>query len=248
MPDENDPDSVPEEIERAWETVVGLRLPVEHTRGEPLSGQEEVRLEGTLHAPGHIIARCGPLVTSIKCSDSTEWVIDYDEQSPYHAFAGRRVVVTGFPCEPPLQHVIGVTGHFAVSLMRLAKGRGGAWLTEIGPGQTLTGCFKGAMRNVGQSPLSFVTEIGDTFQVVNNPAGVIIGCTVQALCYPVQLSPRVAKTHQPYFWVICPWAYAELWELRERPDAGLPPDVYVDADSGQVRHRRGSTKPDETEN
>lgn len=244
MPDENNRASVPDEIQRAWEIMVGLRLPVEHTLGKTLSRQEEVRLEGTLHAPGHITARCGPLVTKINCSDGAEWVIDYAEQSPYHAFAGRRVVATGCPCEPPLQHVIGVTGHFAISLMQLAEVATDAWLTEIGQGYVLTGRFDKVMSGAGESLLSFATETGDTFLVANNPAGVAIGCTVQALCYPVRLSQGMAKT-QPCLWVICPWSYAELWGLREGPDAGLPPHVYVDADSGQVRDRRGSTEPNE---
>lgn len=48
---------------------------------------------------------------------------------------------------------------------------------------------------------------------------------------------------QQYLWVICPWSYAELWGLRDRPDAGLPRDVYVDPESRQVRHRRASAEP-----
>ena len=53
------------------------------------------------------------------CPDGAVWVIDYDEQSPYQVFIGRRVVASGFPCHPPRQHRIGVRGHFAVSRMQL---------------------------------------------------------------------------------------------------------------------------------
>ena len=31
----------------------------------------------------------------LECDDGREWVISYDEQSPFHAFAGRRVRVCG---------------------------------------------------------------------------------------------------------------------------------------------------------
>jgi hypothetical protein len=244
MPDEKDKGSVPGEIKRAWEIALGARMNVGRTLGEPLSGREqEVRLEGTVHAPGHITARRGPLVATIKCPDGAKWVIDCDEQSPYHAFSGRRVVATGLPCEPPPQHVLGVTGHFGVSTMRLAEAAADAWLIEIGPGHILSGRFDGGTGGAGESVLSFVTETCDTFLVANNPAGATVGCMIRALAYPVRLSARIARSPQQYLWVICPWSYAELWGLRDRPDAGLTCDVYVDAESGEVRHRRASAEP-----
>jgi hypothetical protein len=244
MPDEKDRGSAPGDINRAWGIVLGARMPVGRTLGKPLSGrEEEVRLEGTVHALGHITASCGPLVTTIKCPDGAEWVIDYDEQSPYHAFAGRRVVATGLPCEPPPQHVLFVTGHFGVSTMRLVEVTNNAWLTEVGAGRILSGRFHRGAGTAGESTLSFVTETGDAFQVANNPAGATVDCTVQALAYPVRLSPCIAMGTQQHLWIICPWSYAELWGLRDRPDAGLPRDVYVDSESRQVRHRRASAEP-----
>ena len=243
VPDEINQGSVPDEIKRAWDVVLRARMEVGRTLGEPLSGpEEELRLEGTVQAPGHLTARRGPLVTSIKCPDGAEWVIDYDEQSPYHAFAGRRVVASGRPCEPPHQHVLGVTGHFGVSTMRLVEEAADAWLTDVGPGHLLSGRFDGGTSDAGECPLSFVTGTGDAFRVANNPAGATIGCTVHALAYAVRLSPRIGRILQQYLWVICPWSYAELWGLRGRPDAGLPRDVYVDAERGQVRHRRASAE------
>jgi hypothetical protein len=210
-------------------------MAVGRSLGEPLSGSEEIRLEGTVHAPGHNTIHQGPLVTTIQCPDGAEWVIDYDEQSPYQAFAGRQAVVSGRPCEPPCQHVIGVTGHFAVSTMRLAVAAADAWLTEVGAGQFLSGRFDGSTGDAGESRLSFVTEAGDAFLVVNNPAGATIGCTVQALVYPVRPTTSLEKPSQQYLWVICPWSYAELWSQRRGPDAGLPHGVFVDAETGQVR-------------
>jgi hypothetical protein len=199
-------------------------------------------LEGIV-APGGITARHDPLAATIKCPDGATWVVDYDVQSPYHAFASRRVVASGFPCAPPPQHVLGVRGHFAVSVMRLAEVAPDAWLVEVGAGHLLSGRFDGGPGDTGEPALSFVTGTGDTFLVANNPAGATVGCTVNAFAYPVQLSPHIAKPHRQYLWVICPWSFAELRELRARPDAGLPRDVYVDAESGQVQHRRASAEP-----
>lgn len=205
---------------------------------KPLSGQEkELRLEGIVHAPGCFSARTGPVVATIKCRDGAEWVIDYDEQSPYHAFAGRWVVVSGVPCEPPMQHVICVSGHFGVSTMRFVEVTPDAWLIEIGAAQYLSGRFEHATGDARESALSFVTEKGDTFQVANNPAGATVGCRVKVLAYPVQLSPCISRSAQQYLWVICPWSYADLQELRGRPNAGLPCEVDVEAASGQERVR-----------
>ena len=126
--------------------------------------------------------------------------------------------------------------------MHLAEVAADAWLTEVGAGQLLSGQFDLAPADAGESALSFVTGAGNTFLVANNPAGATVGCMVQALAYPVRLSPRIARPRQQYLWVICPWSYAELWALRRRPDAGLPPNVFVDAESGQVPHRRASAQ------
>lgn len=139
MPNENDRNHVPEKVQIDWDTVMGDRLPVWRSRGEPLSGQEEFQLKGELL--GDISARTGEGVTSIRCSDGALWVIDYDEQSRYQAFAGRQVVASGCSCKPPHCHVIGVTGHFAVSILRLAEVATDAWLIEVGTKQFLTGYF-----------------------------------------------------------------------------------------------------------
>jgi hypothetical protein len=235
---------VPDEIKRAWDIVLHARMAVGRTLGKPLSGQEkELRLEGIVHAPGSFSPRTGPVVATIKCRDGAEWVIDYDEQSPYHAFAGRRVVASGLPCEPPMQHVIWVSGHFAVSTMRLAEASPDAWLIEVGGAQHLSGRFERGTGDAGESALSFVTEKGDTFLVTNNPAGATIGCLVDALAYPVQLSPCMTRFPQQSLWVICPWSYADLEALRSRRHAGLPSNVYPDRASGQLRCRPALAEP-----
>jgi hypothetical protein len=231
-----------DEIRRAWDVVWHARMQVGRTLGKPLGGPESaLRLEGIVHARGSFCPPEGPVVTEINCRDGAVWVIDYDEQSPYHAFAGRRVVTPGFPCEPPMQHVIGVRGHFAVSTMRLVEVTPDAWLTEVGAGYPLCGRF--AHHCEESAALAFVTETGETFLVANNPAGATVGGTVQVLAYPVQLSPCISRSPQPFLWVICPWSYADLEELRGRPSAGLPGEVYAEAESGQVRRRRVSAEP-----
>jgi hypothetical protein len=229
---------LPDDIRRAWDVVTHARMEVGRTWGKPLSGEEEeFRLEGVVPAPGCFTGgqRPWPIVATIESSDGAVWVIDYDEQSPYHAFAGRRVVVWGVQCEPPICHVIGVNGHLAVSTMRLVEMPADAWLIEVGEQQYLSGRFEGGAGDAGESALTFVTEQGNTFLVANNPAGATAGCTVKALVYPVQLSPSMSGPSQRWLWVICPWSSADLWELRARPHAGLPRGIYMDAESGQFR-------------
>jgi len=214
-------------------------MPAHRTLGRPLLTEQEHLLEGIVGARGSFAPRRGPVTTDIKCTDGAVWVIDYDEQSPYHAFAGRRVVAWGSPCAPPMQHRIGVTGHFAVSTMQLAEVASDAWLIEVRAPQDLVGRFEHGGAGAGaESELFFVTEDGDAFRVANNPAGAAIGGLVNALVYPVQLSRSVSSPQQA-LWIICPWSYAKLNELRDGPNGGLPSDVYMDAASGQVRCRSG---------
>ena len=210
------------------------------TLGRPLT-ESEHRLEGIVGARGSFAPRRGPVTTDIKCPGGAVWVIDYDEQSPYQAFVGRRIVASGFPCQPTMQHRIKVTGHFAVSTMRLADATRDAWLVEVGAPEDLTGRFERSIDvAAAESELSFVVENGDTFRVANNPAGAITGGLVNALAYPVQFSVLVPRSPQQSLWVICPWSYAQLGELRDGPNGGLPSNVYLDPVSGQVRCRPGS--------
>jgi hypothetical protein len=235
--------TVSDDIKRAWDIVSHARMEVGRGLGEPISGQEkEIRLEGIVHAPGSFSAEAGPRVASIESPDGAEWVIDYDEQSPYHAFVGRQVVALGFSCEPPAQHVIMVSGHVAVSTMRLVEMTPDAWITEVGGARSLSGRFEGDTSDARESPLTFVTQQGETFLVANNPAGATADCSIDARVYPVQPSPSVSDSHQQWLWVICPWSYADLWELRRRPHAGLPRGVYVDAESRQIRRQSTSAK------
>lgn len=102
---------VNDEIKRAWDIVSNTRVGAGRCLWRPFGGDDhERKLEGMV-TPSRSFA----LTQEIKCADGALWVIDYDEQSPYQAFMGRNVVACGFPCHPPLQHRICVTGHFAVS-------------------------------------------------------------------------------------------------------------------------------------
>jgi len=82
--------------------------------------ENELRIEGVVRASGYTREAPGKqfLGAIIECSAGTDWVIDYDEQSPFHAFADRRVLVSGEPCEPQGQHLGGIR-YFRVSTMRL---------------------------------------------------------------------------------------------------------------------------------
>src|SRR5512147_3084853 len=64
--------------------------------GDHMSEQEKgIVLEGIVHASRYDRSGQGKqfLGAAIECSDGTVWVIDYSEQSPFHVFAGRQVVV-----------------------------------------------------------------------------------------------------------------------------------------------------------
>ncbi len=183
-----------------------------------MSEQEKgLRIEGVVRASSY--ARDAPgkqfLGAIIECSDGTEWVIDYDEQSPFHAFAGRRVLVSGEPYEPTGQQLGGI-GHFRVSTMRLVGAAPDAQLVEVGAPQKLSGRFERGTSVSQQSSLYFVTENGDTFLVFNDPARATLGRNVDVWAYPVQPPPSIPRPPEEYLWVICPSSPADLWEWRAR--------------------------------
>jgi hypothetical protein len=89
--------------------------------------KNEVRLEGILRAyrRDSRFEDKPFLGAEIECKDGTLWIITYEEDSPFHRFADRQVVVSGEPYEPTGQHLIsdgGKLGHFHVSSIRLAEG------------------------------------------------------------------------------------------------------------------------------
>jgi hypothetical protein len=90
--------------------------------------EREIRLEGIVRASCYDPSATGKqfLGAAIECSDGTVWVIDYNEQSQFHAFAGRHVVVFGEPYRPKGQYLIGweggkQLGHFRVSTIRVIE-------------------------------------------------------------------------------------------------------------------------------
>ena len=154
-------------------------------------------MEGIVHASRYDpnAPRKQFLGATIECGDGKEWVIDYDEQSPYHSFADRQVVVSGEPYQPDGQQIGGgrIAGHLLVSTMRLVDLKADAELVEIGPGQRLSGRFERGPGDIGEPMLSFVTDKGDAFVVANDPAGVSVGPSVEVWAYPVQPSPSIQK-------------------------------------------------------
>jgi hypothetical protein len=92
--------------------------------------KHKVRLEGIVRASRYDPSAPGKqfLGAAIECDDGTVWVIDYDEQSQFHAFAGRHVVTFGEPFTPSKdsQHLIEWEGgkrpgHFRVSTIRVIE-------------------------------------------------------------------------------------------------------------------------------
>jgi hypothetical protein len=185
--------------------------------------EKEVRLEGVVHASRYDPGAQGKqfLGVAIECSDGKVWVIDYEEQSPFHAFAGRHVVVSGKPYSPEGQHLIGwgggkKLGHFRVSTMRLVEVTRDAEFVEVGAGQRLCGRFQLATRETGDSRLSFVTEEGNAFVVANDPAGATVGTSLEVWAYPVQPSLSIPTPSEQYLWIISPYSAKDLWEWRKR--------------------------------
>lgn len=184
-----------------------------------------IRLEGIVRASRFNEKSVGKqfLGAIIECDGGRRWVIDYDEQTPFRAFAGHRVVASGEPYEPESegQHLIGRgpdnhLRHLRVSTMRLVEGLIGAELVEVGEGQRLRGHFERGLIGTEDAMLSFVVEEGDTFLVANDPAGVAAGRTVDVQAYPVELAPSIDRPLGRYLWTISPCSVAELCKWRER--------------------------------
>jgi hypothetical protein len=182
--------------------------------------ETEVRFEGIVRASCYLPALQGKqfLGAIIECADGREWVIDYDEQSPFHAFADRHVVVSGRPYTPEGQRIGGdqIVGHFRVSTMRLVEVTPEAEFVEVGPAHHLSGRFERGTSDTGEATLSFVSANGDTFLVTNDPAGAAIGRSGDVLAYAVEPSPSSPSPPAQYLWIICPCSPADLWEWRER--------------------------------
>jgi len=183
--------------------------------------EKEGQLEGIVQASRYDPSAQGKqfLGAAIECSERKVWVIDYDEQSPFHAFTGRQVVASGEPYQPEGQHLIDwgggkKLGHFRVSTMRLKQVTADAKLVEVGAAQELSGLFQRGMSESGDSTLSFVTDEGDTFLVLNHPAGMTVGRRVEVRAYPVQRPPSNSRPAARYLWVICPCSAADIWEWR----------------------------------
>ena len=185
--------------------------------------EAQVRLEGVVQAVRYDPTARGKqfLGTAIVCHDLKVWVIDYEEQSPFQVFAGRQVVVSGEPCRPKGQYLVGwpgveELGHFRVSRMRPSEVTEDMEVVEVGGTFDLSGRFERASVATGGSTLSFVTETGDTFMVANDPAGVVVGRNFNVRAHSVQLSPSSRKAPGRYLWIIFPHSVAALWEWRDR--------------------------------
>ena len=184
---------------------------------------KKVRLEGIVRASRYDPGAPGKqfLGATIECDDATAWVIDYEEQSPFHACTSRQVVATGEPYTPKGQHLIGwregkPVGHFCVSSMRPVGATSDADLAEVGAGCDLRGRFERETGDPNESVLSFVTDSGEVFVVANDPAGASVGLIVKVWAYPVRPSPSIHRPPAEYLWIICSHSAADLWAWRGR--------------------------------
>jgi len=193
--------------------------------------KEELRLEGTVHGFRSFSSlEGGDFPAFLECSDGAEWVISYGEQSPFHVFDERQVVVTGRPYKPTGAYVIGTSrrpeqkpGHLRVSTLRLLELTPDAQLVEVGEEQDLSGCFKRETSDSGESILSFATEEGRRYLVANEPAGLSRWSeVVKVTAFPVELS-RMFQSSDPCLWIICPCSTGDLIEWRGRSPSGTSP-------------------------
>jgi len=184
-----------------------------------MNEQETLRLRGIVRASSYERGAPGKhfLGTKLECSDG-KWVLDYDEQSPFHAFADRPVLVSGEPYEPKSQRLL--ARHFQVSTMRLAEAAPDAPLVEVGARQKLSGRFE--LGDARKAALVFISEKGDTFLVANDPAGATVGRSVEVWAYPVQPQASSLRSPEPYLWIICPCSIADLEAWRARRSAKAP--------------------------
>lgn len=185
----------------------------------------ETQLEGIVHALHYDPSAEGKqfLGAAIASNDGNVWVIHYDEQSPFHPFAGRQVVAFGetYKPLPQSQYLISwrgskKLGHFRVSTIRLQEVTLDAELIEVGSLQELRGRFERTTTETREARLTFVTDGGDAFPVANDPAGATVGQSEEVLAYPVQRFPSTLNSSGKWLWIICPCSAADLSSWRER--------------------------------
>jgi len=181
----------------------------------------DAKIEGIVHARNYEDRVLGKyfLGATLEGNDGKDWVISYDEQSPFHPFAGHKVVATGEGYRPTGQHLIRRgqgrrLGHFRVKKMRLAEPAPDARLIEVEEQQHLVGQFHHGIIDTEDYALFLVTEDGTKFQVVNEPAGFTTGLDVRVSAFPVERSPLIPTASWQYLWIICPCSAADLWKWR----------------------------------
>jgi hypothetical protein len=190
-----------------------------------VSGQKNDHwIDGVIRAKSYSDGAKGKqfLGAVIECSDGSAWIIDYGELSPFHALADHQVIASGEPYRPAGQAVIrwgGRSGdllrHFRVSLVRPIEVTPDVQITEIRAPNALSGRFERDSA-IPESTLSFVTDDGNTFTVINDAPGMVLGADVKVSAYPVQLLPRLRRFAREYLWVVCPYSMKDLWEWRKR--------------------------------
>jgi hypothetical protein len=195
----------------------------------------KIRFEGVVDAP-YFDPKTGPLPPAgIQCSDGTVWVIDYHEQSPFRVFHGRKVLARGEPYRPTGAtggYIIGWSGakevgHLRIASLRPAELSPDLELAEVGLARCLSGALERGTSDAGDSTLSFITQDGSTFSVVNDPAGEAVGRNIEVVAYPVRVSPSTWRSRGPYLWIICPYSCADLLEWHKRRGSRISSDPHA---------------------
>ena len=190
-------------------------------QGAWMHGQEDAgRFEGVVSASHYDFDAPGKqfLGAVLECSDAA-WLLAYDEESPYHAFADRQVVVEGTPYTPEGQRLAAwnrkALGHLRVESIRVADPTAAAVL-HVGPERRLRGRLERISDDPDRPGLLFMTSNGDTFHVVNDPAGAKLSADLEVSAYDTQLRASAGTAGVPHLWVVCPSSYDALWQWRKR--------------------------------
>lgn len=143
------------------------------------------------------------LRATLDCSNGMRWAIDCSEDSPFHAFDGREVIVSGEPYETRDLFVAGkVPDRFCASSMQIAEVLADPQLFELDAKQEFTGSFEHTRGQPAGHPITFVARDGQIYRVVNDQDREVLENAIANIrAYPVRSSPPVAEPIQR-LWVV----------------------------------------------
>src|SRR4051794_37422048 len=166
---------------------------------------DEIYLEGVIAAPGPEPGE-KPFGAILEC-EREEWVLSYEENSPFRPFHRRKVGLSGKPYTPKGQHLIDPgsrlpLNHLELASMRLLLITPDAQILEVGRREIFRGRFKRsrAGRFSWKTALWFVTQHGKEFLVANNPEHADLSGDIDVAAYPVKpVRPNIASVQ--HLWI-----------------------------------------------